>query len=110
MSLIQQASLDKMTISEEICFICQDQKCNNQLSPCGHTFCYQCTAQIMQFEPACPICFKKIDRLITYEELSYKPGVPISPAAVDAVLKNISGVVIRPYHIVSIVGKLNPKF
>jgi len=54
-----------------VCCICVSNEVNTCISPCGHAvYCDQCSAQSVKHSDKCPICRKKIGKIITV----YKAG------------------------------------
>eukprot|EP01125_Pyxidicula_operculata_P010873 TRINITY_DN356_c4_g1_i1.p1 TRINITY_DN356_c4_g1~~TRINITY_DN356_c4_g1_i1.p1 ORF type:complete len:1793 (-),score=294.68 TRINITY_DN356_c4_g1_i1:47-4723(-) len=97
-------------IPENVCFLCQINRCNRRIVPCGHSYCEYCTAKMTLLKSECPVCGDKIERVIVYELLSFKVGRVISSKGIMAVQNELSRVIDKPYKIVSLVGKIPPEF
>lgn len=42
------------------CPICQDEKKNTSLDPCGHVLCKRCAGTILKDMKACPLCRQEV--------------------------------------------------
>jgi len=101
--LVQQACSGSVDfVSEETCFICQDNPCTSRLVPCGHTFCRYCVSKLLLVSEECPVCDTKIDRTVEWLSFSYSLGT-------KAVQNLFVEVCPFPTKIISIVGKLPQK-
>jgi len=79
LGVIKTAAIGKLTvIPDKKCFICQVNKCNRRIVPCGHTFCEYCAMKLTLIKSDCPICRSSIQRMIIYEQLSFTGAKVVS--------------------------------
>ena len=58
---------------QELCAICFKRKPNTLYMPCMHGgFCAQCSLEIFQKNRRCPLCQKKLDRIVVMENVGGK--------------------------------------
>lgn len=101
----------------------QSNKCNQRFVPCGHTFCNYCTDKLLLIANMCPMCDSLIGRACRYVcfsrlrvcssfqmDLSLEINNTFTLKSIKDTRNLIAKLIPRPYKIISIIGKIPPKF
>ena len=62
----------RLILNNETCFICQTNRCNRRIAPCGHVACSECVDRQIHSLLSCPVCGVETSssKLISFEIIS----------------------------------------